>query len=176
MMREGAGEYDAETLAEEVDFHGASLSVRASMDFITVKLVTLKKHLSSMLELMAMVIREPHFSEEELSLFVKKRVERLQVELAKNDVVSYRELTSKMYGDDHPYGYNSLPTTYESIGIADLKKHHNRFIRAKNAVIFAAGDIGESDREIFEKLSAQIPQGGQLYSDQPPSQLSASGG
>lgn len=164
ILGEGAGDYDAERLSEVVDFYGATLSVQASMDLITVRIVCLKKYFPMMMELMATVIADPHIKESELSLFVQKRIQRLNVELAKNDVISYREITASIYGSDHPYGYNSSAAAYQAITTPALRQHYQRTLRAANCIFFIAGDIDDRDRPLIDQLCAQIPSGGHLLS------------
>ena len=157
LMREGAGRYSSEAMSEEIDYHGASLSIMAGMDFIHVRMVCLKKHYHIMIELVSTAICDPHFKNEELQLYLQKKVESLQIELAKNDVISYRELTSSIYGGTHPYGYNSLPEMYFSLETKDLKGHYKRTIQAKNCKIFVAGDVTERDRKEIDRLCRSIP-------------------
>lgn len=165
VLREGAGEYDAESISELVDFYGATLSISASMDLITVRIVCLKKYLPMMTELMTTVIADPHIKAEELSLFVQKRVESLHVELAKNDVISYRELTAAIYGADHPYGYNSSVAGYQEITTAEVREHYDRTLRARNCNIFISGDVDDRDRLLINSLCRSLPSGGHLLTD-----------
>jgi len=161
VIREGAGKYDADTLSEEVDFYGATLSVMASMDYITIRTVCLKKYFDPMMDIMAAVIADPHFKEEELTLFVKKRIERLNTEMAKNDVISYREITAAVYGDQHPYGYNSQPSLYEEVTTTDVNTHYKRTINARNCKLFVAGDTSDKDHVKITWLTNQFPSGGE---------------
>ncbi|MEL6122299.1 MAG: pitrilysin family protein [Bacteroidota bacterium] len=153
LMREGAGSYDAEALSEEIDFHGATFTVMASMDLITLKVVCLKKHHERMLQLVQMVLCDPHLREEELSIFVGKRVERLQIELAKNDVISYRELTAGVFGREHPYGYNSEPDMYHRVTASDLRAHYAKVIHQSNCQVYIAGD---TDEDMLSKIDRAL--------------------
>ncbi len=160
MMREGAGKYSSEQLSEEIDFRGASITITASMDLITARLVCLKKHLKEMIDILGEILSDPHFDQAELKHFINRRIERLQVEMAKNDIVSYRELTSGIYGEENPYGYNSSEEKYLSIEVLDLKNFYCHTIRQNNCMFFVSGDINSSDRDILEYLGDKIPKGG----------------
>ncbi len=160
MLREGAGKFSAQGLSEEVDFMGATISTRASLDFITIKGICLRKHLTKMLEIIGAILSEPHFNESEWIHFKEKNKERLKVQLAKTDIISYREITQSMYGFDHPYGYNSTPELYDAIGTEELRHHHKDFITASNCQLFIAGDISDKDRPTIDKLCQRILAGG----------------
>lgn len=160
MMREGAGVYNSEELSEEVDFMGATISVSSSLDLITARMICLKKYLPAVADLMGQVLSAPHFDTKEFEHFIQRRVERLQHELSKNDVISYRELTASIYGDESPYGYNSSPEKYKTLSIEGVINHYERTIKVNNCVAFVAGDVSPSDHSIIEQLISQIPSGG----------------
>ena len=157
LMRQGAGQYSSEVLSEEIDFLGATLSIKASMDYISIKAVCMKKQLERFLELIGAIIRDPHFDEKELDLYRERSIARLQQQLAKPDIRSYRAITEAMYGHDHPYGYNSSEEYYNLINVDHLKSHHRDFIHAENCQVFVAGDIEDADHHMIDRLCAMIP-------------------
>ncbi|MFT4566237.1 MAG: zinc protease [Saprospiraceae bacterium] len=161
MMREGAGKYSSEELSEEIDYRGASISLMSSLDLITIRLVCLRKYYADMISLLGEIVSRPHFDKKELDLFIKRRVERLQIELAKNDIVSYRRLTESIYGSENPYGYNSSKDRYESLEVMDIVKHYEATIRRNNCLIFVCGDVHVDDKELLETFVHQIPAGGE---------------
>jgi len=156
LLREGAGDYSSEVISEEIDFMGATLTTSSSMDFITIKGVCLRKHLPHLLELMGVVISKPHFNNDEWILYKKKSIERLKVQLAKTDILSYRTITEAMFGSDHPYGYNSAPEQYEAINVDHLKTHHQSHMVSDNCQIFVAGDFVDNDRKIIDRLCKKV--------------------
>lgn len=161
MMREGAGKYSSEQLSEEIDYRGASITVHSSLDLITIRLVCLRKYLADMMALLGEIVSKPHFEKKELKLFIKRRIERLQIELAKNDTISYRELTKAIYGDDAPYGYNSSKEGYQALEVSDIVEHYQRTIRRNNCLLFVSGDVLPADRALLDHFVAAIPEGGQ---------------
>ena len=156
MMREGAGQYDSETIAEKVDFYGASLSISADLDVISIKLICLKKYFSDLKDIVADILSKPHFSPKELKQFRERRIQQLEVELAKNDVVAYRTLTEAIYGPNHPYGYNSTQELYRLVTVEDLHEHFDRHICASKARIFLSGDLDNSDHEILASMLSRL--------------------
>ena len=159
LLREGAGTLSSEVISEELDYMGATLSIHSTMDFITVKGVCLKQQLSAFLDMIGLIISEPHFKKEEWLLYKKKSIERLKVQLAKTDILSYRTVTEAMYGADHPYGYNSAPEYYDDVTVGLLKEHHHRHLVADNCQIFVAGDISVNERNLIDRLCLKIPKG-----------------
>lgn len=160
MMREGAGDYDSETLSEEIDYLGASLSISASLDYITVKGVCLKARLPQLIDIINAVLQRPHFSQKEWNHYRDKSKERLKVQLAKSDILSYRKITESMYGANHPYGYNSSEQLYDSLDVNHFINHHESYITAENCQIFISGDINDLDRKMVDSLCAHVNEGG----------------
>lgn len=154
MMDEGAAGRDALQLADEIDFLGARLSVRASGHHTTVSLHTPKSRLDAALQLMADVALRPDFPAEELE---RKRLERLNRLLAARDearVISSVIFDRTLYGTDHPYGKTSMgdEASIRAIQVADLQRFHGTYFRPNNAFFVVVGDV--SMGEIRPKLEA----------------------
>jgi len=158
LLRQGAGAYSSEVLSEEIDFLGATLSTKGSMDYISIKAICMKKQFESLLDIVGAVVSDPHFDQQELDLYREQSVARLQVQLAKPDIRSYRKITESIYGKDHPYGYNSSEDLYKLLTVEDLKHHHKEHIHAGNCRIFIAGDIDDDDQDIVDRLCANEAQ------------------
>lgn len=151
MLREGTASYSSADIAETVDFYGGTLSFPVGLDLASVTLHSLKKHFIELLPIVASVLSEPTFPQEELEAFIRRKKHQLLVDLMENDVVAFREFTRALYGTDHPYGYNSYPETYKSINRQDLVDHFQKNYTAENCFIFLSGKIDEELRRQIEK-------------------------
>jgi len=109
LLREGTLSMSSAEIAENLDFYGAELSYPYYLDTCNIALVALNKHLPQVLPVFADMLYNPRFPQSELEHFVQRNKERLLVELSKNDVLAYREITEKIFGTQHLYGYNSFP-------------------------------------------------------------------
>jgi predicted Zn-dependent peptidase len=154
MMDEGAGGRDALQLADQIDFLGAQLSVRAGGHHSTVSLHTPRSRLDAALELMADIALRPDFPAEELE---RKRAERLNQLLAARDearVIAAVIFDRTLYGTEHPYGKTSSgdEASIRALRIDDLKRFHETYFRPNNAFFVVVGDV--SMGEIRPKLEA----------------------
>lgn len=147
-LREGSKELTSKKIAENIDFYGASLNIEASLDTINIQIVCLKKHFKNVVYILGSLLKEPTFPAKELKTFIRRRVENLKVDLAKNDILSYRLLTELLFGAEHPYGYNSSEYFYSSITREDLIRHYTDFLILENCYVFMAGDVAEEQRLI----------------------------
>src|SRR5690606_5926047 len=127
LMAEGTQRLSSAALAEEMEFLGATLQTRGGVDTIRVRLWTLTRYFPELIHLVGELIREPAFDEEELRVYVDNKIERLQIDLKKNEILAYRHLTESVFGPEHPYGRNTFPADYQALTRQDLIQHHAHF-------------------------------------------------
>jgi len=159
MLKEGTSNLSSLDIAEKVDFYGGTLSTPVNLDTSNVILYALNKHLDKLLPLLAEVVQSPAFPQQELDLFIQNSRNRLQVDLAKNDVVAYRTITEYIFGEKHPYGYNSLPGMYEQLRREDLQEHFQRNYHADACAIFISGKIEKGFYDLLDHYLGQMPRG-----------------
>ncbi len=152
LMRESAGSFSAAQLSERIDFLGASITCTASLDHISIKAISQKRHLSEITAILKMIINEPQLKNEDWQHIKSKSKEKLKIQLAKNDVVSYRLLTEKIYGSNHPYGYNSTSELYDHLELEEIKAHFHQYVKANHCQLFVAGDLDDKDQSVLDGL------------------------
>ncbi|MCB0529927.1 MAG: insulinase family protein [Lewinellaceae bacterium] len=155
LLREGAGSRTGAEIAEFIDFYGGTLSVPGNLDTTNILLFSLKKYAGQLIPVFADLLRDPAFPESELETFRKTSVQDLLVELEKVEVVAYRKITELIFGTEHPYGYNSMPSDYAALERNDLLAFHQRWYIPSNCMIFASGRI---DEEVLGLLNRHLGQ------------------
>lgn len=150
LLKEGAGNLNAVAIAESFDYYGSSLSHPVQMDTSHLVVHSITEHFSSILSMVAMMLREPSFPKNELESYLKRGKQKLLIELTKGEVVAYRKITELIYGIDHPYGYNSEPSDFDEIKREDLIEHFERLYYPDNTVIFLSGKFGEREVEALD--------------------------
>ncbi len=140
-IKEGTERHDAAAIAETFDFYGATLQTPYSLDTSNIALYSLNKHFHKVLPLMAEILECPVFPQKELDTFIQRNQVDLQIELSKTDVVAYRKITELIFGENHPYGYNSYPETYAALQREDMVRHFQQHYVAGNCAIFLSGKI-----------------------------------
>ena len=159
LLTEGTRHFTSEEISEKVDYEGAYLSSGASADFISLKLISSKGKFLDLLNLFEDILLHPHFSNEELNVFVQRRKQKLAMDLSKNDVVAYRMLTETLYGKDSPYGYNTTSEFLDALTAEELNNHFARYCTLGNAHLFLSGDY---DRQHIEKVEALSEKAGRI--------------
>ncbi len=160
MLKEGTKSFSSAKIADRTDFYGSTISLPINLDTSAVVFYSLTKHLEKLLPLWTEILTTPVFPERELSKIVKNNVERLKIDLSKNDVLAYRKITENLFGKEHPYGYNSFPVDYQNLSSSVLKKHFSQNYIAENCMIFLSGQPGPDCITLINKyLGSAIPRG-----------------
>lgn len=151
MLREGSRFYTAADMAELIDFYGGTVSVPAGLDTSNFVLYSLKKYADELIPLFAHMLLEPAFPEAELATFKETSTQELQIDLDKEEVLAYRQITELIFGETHPYGYNSVPENYLALTPEDLFDYHRKWYTPANCLIFASGHADAAILELLNK-------------------------
>lgn len=150
MLSEGTQKLSSVQLAEFIESRGATMQTRAGVDTVRVKLYTLTRFLPELVEVLTDVIHIPLFDDDELKVYTANKVERLKIDLKKNEVLAYRYLTESIYGTGHPYGRNIKPENYAEITSQDLRLHHEAHILPEKGMVFMAGSFGAKEIDLLQ--------------------------
>ncbi len=163
LLREGTTKHKGAEIAEFFDFYGASLSVPTNLDIASFSLFAIKKHAPKVLPMFAEVLLDPVFPQAELDTFVRNSVHELQVELEKNEVLAYRKITELIFGENHPYGYNSVPDDYTALTKQDLTDYYEKWYRPSNCLILASGNVDDDTLNLLNQHFGQKANDGQRH-------------
>ena len=155
MLREGTKSYNAAELAEQVDFYAGTLQTPVNLDTGGIVLYCMTKHFPKLAPILAEILLEPTFPEKELTTYTENNIQSLLVELSKNDVLAYRKITEIIFGENHPYGYNSTPDDYKALTRTDLIKHHQEHFTSDNCLIFLSGKTDDSILKLLNQYLGQ---------------------
>lgn len=156
LLPEGAGDLDADDIAERFDNTGAQFGTQAERDMAMVSLRSLTEPevLRPALETMALVLAKPTMPAEAFQRVRKRMEAALQRQLQSPSSLASRAFYSRLYGD-YPYGHLPLGTKE---GLASLERDdalafHQRYYVGKNAVVAIVGAL---DRSRAEQLAEQV--------------------
>ncbi len=155
-LREGTTSYTSAQLAEKVDFYAGTLQTPVNLDMGSLTMFCLTKHFEQLVPIFAEMVQQPTFPEKELNTFIDNNIQSLVVDLSKNDVLAYRKITEMMYGENHPYGYNSTPDDYRNLTRFDLEKHHRELYTADNSTIYASGKTNDTILKLINQHLGQV--------------------
>lgn len=147
-LRSGTTNRDRETLDEELDFVGASLSTFSTGIFGS----SLTRHKETLLEIMSDVLLNPTFPQEELDRTITQTLSGLStVSTDANAIVS--NLRSRvLFGENHPYGEVTTEETVNNITRDHLVNYYETYFKPNVSYLVVVGDIKVDEvKEMAEK-------------------------
>lgn len=165
LMQEGAGGHSASEIAEQLEYYGASMSAWNWLDACGFTLTGLSHYAEHTIPLFADMLLHPNFSEKELEVLIQNHLQELQVELDKVEVISYRTLTERLYGANHPLGYNSSAEDYRALNTAVLRQFYEENLSLADAWIFVTGKVDDDIIALLRQYLGQHPAGKARSSD-----------
>ena len=146
LMKRGAGSRDALALARAVDEIGASLSVAAGWDSMSVGVAGLSRDLDRLLEILADVVLRPRFERAEAR---KARGEQLALlEKQKDDPRTLvRWQVARVLYPEHRYGlpFEGTPASVTRLDARAARAFQRRVMLPNDAILFASGDVSAAD-------------------------------
>lgn len=163
MLDTGAGQWNADQIAQRFESVGAQFGSSISNDMASVSLRTLtdKPLFDKALETLQVILTRPSFNEVDFqreknrTLAGLKQQEESPAELA--HIAYYKAL----YGD-HPYGHpgSGLIATVSGFNVTDLRNFYQNYYVAANAMVVIVGDLSRPQAEqTAETLISGLPVG-----------------
>ncbi|MDH5493053.1 MAG: insulinase family protein, partial [Myxococcales bacterium] len=141
MLKEGTRNRSSATIAEQIEFLGADLSVGADEENTYITMRALAEHMDAAMELLADVAMNPSFRADELEKLTVRELDRLTVSQQRPEWLARRAFYQELYGD-HPYGHvDTTPEVLRRIRRADLARWHRAHFVPSNAFLVITGDV-----------------------------------
>jgi zinc protease len=155
LLDRGTSGRSGETIADELDRRGASLSVGAGRHMLTVACTCLAEDLDVVLSLAAEILQAPSFPPQDIET---RRGELLTAILEAEDdpgSVAVDGLLAALYPAGHPYGRptRGRAETVRALSREALVAFHARWVGPATTTVVVVGDI---DREQVHGLAARV--------------------
>ncbi|MGE0485086.1 MAG: M16 family metallopeptidase [Gammaproteobacteria bacterium] len=163
LLREGAGERDADAFSSALGATGARLSNGSLRDMAYVEVRTLAepRYAEPALALLADAIARPRFDAAAVDRVKGRALVALRHREQSPESIAEDTFYSEIYGK-HPYASvpDGTPESVTALTRDDIAAFHQRYYVAQNAVIAIVGDVDRARAEaIAETLSAGLIKG-----------------
>ncbi|MQF48452.1 insulinase family protein [SAR202 cluster bacterium AC-647-N09_OGT_505m] len=163
MLQEGTTTRSSQQIADEFEFMGSQIAAANGRERTVLATETLTRHFPKALELVADLVQNPTFPEEELT---RKRSERLtSLRRMRDDpaALAARVAPGLLYGRESAYGHslNGTEEAIEAISRDDLVEHFQGNYGPESATLAVVGDISmeEVTKLAEERLGAWTGRG-----------------
>ena len=149
LLDQGTATRSAFDIADQAEYLGASLETRATWDAFTASLHVLTPRMEPAFELLADIVLNPTFPEEEIE---RRRRERLAAILQERDeprTLATRAFHRHAYGAEHPYSapLGGTRKSVESLRLSDLMALYQGRFAPSNTFVVIVGDL-DADRAV----------------------------
>ncbi len=152
LLTQGTENYTSLQLAEKIERLGSSISASSSDDFTIVAASALSLYSTEVLQLLAEVVLQPTFPENELDLYRRNTVEHLKFQRSQPGFLAGEQAARLIYGE-HPYSRVSPKASdIEKLDRNVLSKFHAAHFVPDNAIFIVVGDIAAD--EFLTELTA----------------------
>jgi zinc protease len=141
LLKNGTVKKNAFTIHEHFEYYGAFLNRACQSEFADISMHCLGKHVHELLPVVAEMLSDSIFPQEEIDIYKKNMQQRLMVGLKKSDFVAGRLIDAYLFGADHPYGKMSFVEDYDALEQAEIKEFYASYYQRGSCVIFIAGKL-----------------------------------
>lgn len=159
MLGEGCTLYNAQQIAEHLDFYGSNYDVNVDRDYIYISFCSLRKFFDQTAHIAEQLILHPTFPEHELAIYCSKRKQGLKVERQKIDMQSRELFGQALFGKHHPYGASADEERYDDLRREHLQELYDELYTADNCFMVCSGKIDRSVMQTLSNIAEQLPRG-----------------
>jgi zinc protease len=157
LLKNGTSKKTAFEINEHFDYYGSYLNRHSNNETADITLHCLGKHVNNLLPVVAEIITDSTFPQEELDIYKKNMQQHLQVSLMKSDFVAGRLIDEYLFGKQHPYGKYSSAEEYQALQQDEIKAYYKKYYQQGNCVIFIAGKLPADIIEQLDKEFGSLP-------------------
>ena len=146
LLDQGTTTRNSEQIADQIDSIGGVLGTGSGDDFTSISAVVMKDSFGVAMDLVADLVRNPAFAQEEIDRQKEQITSTQQVNANDPDYIASAVFDRLVYGF-HPYGLpaSGTPETLARITRQDLQQFHRQYFVPNNMVLAIVGDITEKD-------------------------------
>ncbi len=163
MLDQGAGEWDADALAERFEGVGANFGANVGRDMASVSLRSLTDRalMDQAVSTLQAILEAPRFPPQAFERLRRQALIGLKAEAQSPSSIASKAFYRALYGK-HPYAHpvSGTEASVQAITRADLLAFHRRYYVAKNALVVIVGDLDRPAAEaLAERLVGRLPAG-----------------
>jgi zinc protease len=163
LLDTGAGDWNADEIANRFDSIGAAFSAGVSEDlaWLSLRSLTEKALFDKALSTFQTILTQPRFNEEDFQREKNRTLAGLKHREESPGALANITFSKALY-HDHPYAHpeEGMVETVAGFEAEDLKQFYKKYYVSANAMVVIVGDLQKTQAtEIAEKLIAGLPVG-----------------
>ena len=152
MLAEGTQRRTAYSISNLIDSYGAFLQLNPGLDYASIEIYTLKKYVDPLLSLLAELLTEATFPNDELEKLKAIQIQKIRVSNEKTSTVASKKMRAVLFGENQPYGKTLTEDGVANVRQSSLVEFYQNHISANWEVIVS----GQVDDEVLTLLEKHI--------------------
>jgi predicted Zn-dependent peptidase len=145
LLRKGTKNRSKDKLEQEIDFLGAALKTSST----SILASGLSKYTDKIMNIIADVILNPDFKQDELDKITKETLSGLAYSKDEPDAISNRVKQTLIFGKEHPYGEFETEESVKSVTLDMCKKYYDTYFRPNISYLAIVGDINKAKAKLL---------------------------
>jgi zinc protease len=170
LLSEGAGELDADMIAERLDNLGAKLGSGSLRDmaWLSIRSLTEKQVMKEAMELTSLILSKPTFEEQSFERIRKSMLVGIEASKQSPSKLAENAFMQAVYGS-HPYASPPEGTeeSLNAITVDQIRGYYKQYYVARNAIVAIVGDMSRVQAEQLAELLAGSLESGEKAADLP---------
>jgi len=151
LFKSGTAILNSFELNERIENFGSTIRASAGYNTFTISVYCMNRFLAPTLELLITCMTEIIFPQNEIDLLQRNALAKLKVSKEKNDYLADVAFKKNIFGDQHPYGYETTESAIQQISQELLLQFYQHDLGVSNATLFIAGKYGQQELSTIEK-------------------------
>ncbi len=143
LLSESSGKYSSSEVEDFLDFWGTDFSVSVRMEYVELNFVVPKLNCEKVLPFIFDFIAYPHFNDDSLNLFKKRKIKNLEYNLLQVSYGATKQMYKTLFNQKLPIGDVLTKEHIENVRVSDLQQYHNETFCAENIRLFVSGNVDE---------------------------------
>ena len=157
ILREGTTSLNAQEIAEALDYHGAWLGCDASSHNATLSLYSLNRNFEKVVPILADIVMNPSFPEQELSNLKSLAANRLRINRQKVAFLAMETFARLHFGEGSNLGKVVSENDIESITTEELSKFHKQWFAPQNMSVILSGKVEGQMFDVVNNCFGKTP-------------------
>ncbi|MBR1850159.1 MAG: insulinase family protein [Bacteroidales bacterium] len=155
LLTEGTANRSAKEVAEYLDFHGITVEKSPNTYTSTLSVYAMPKYADSLLPLVAEMVQQPAYSDEEVAKHIANRKQHLLSSFKQTDYVARNLFYEALFGPNHPLGRYATADDADRLCADDIRRFHDDYYHLGNATIALAGHYDDHTLQLLDRYLGQ---------------------
>ncbi len=151
LFKSGTSHKNSFEINEMIDALGSTIKTGSGYNSFTVAIYCMNRFLEQTLSYALLCLNECTFPEKELEHQKRKAFANLSLSLEKNDYIADNTFKKEIFGNTHPYGYETNKEAIEQLTQDDLFQYYRRELIPEKCTVFISGKYGKQEIDILHR-------------------------